>query len=1060
MLKSALVASMAFAAAFHSLSVYAAPAANAQENKDRVVDQASVDVQDEADADLSFLVKKYAGTTREAGMLLRLSELRLEIAESMFRVSYAPGEKGLQAAYRAKLGSGVQALSRILSAYPKSAEYARALYLRGKAQKELGENAKSLKDLEAFLARFSSRSEAPVAALSVADLCIQKSNYKRAISVLAPVLKKTTHPLYPNAVQKRAWAFYASANPMAAVKELRTLAAHFSRLERAKQLSPSDQAVRDGVMSDVAAISYHAFSKSSSKFPLVQVNALMRSYDTDAGYRRMALAFMDQLRTADRENDLRTWKAIVLKSDPARSENLEMLIATFEYDLERESYADVTRTSNEMAAIIGKKFSVEGAEESRNLVLRAAGKLTKRISDYRSTAKASDAEKNLASVMTSFDRMSAEGDVRKLAMRWNLAETYFGLERYESAAQTYRWVVVSWIGDENAAIVKGVSKKTAALKAISSRYEALRTAGIVPTKLEVKASATLLANTVKVASVREWIQWIDQFAKEQNEVLEQFGFEANRTLYSIGAQDEAMQRMKKFAEQLPASKLSVAGASLVVDTWIARGRWDHVEAEASSFASRNKWAKATFASEMRVQAAGAKFKQIEITYAAKRFDQSLDHAKEFLQTYPKSNLAVDANGFACNSLLNAKELNSAVDCFDGLAKRFPNTVAAAQALRTAARIDDEQMKFVDASDRYLKYLDAAGSSLKAPESLIIRRRVLQLTRASGDAERMSALASVKKLCAPKLEAECDLNQALSALIRSGSLAQNPSAALARMTKARPELRAVWAMTALEQWTSLDVRTLDRALNALVGQWKGTDASVRYFLIARVTKVIPAILLQDRTRMAKAGMAGTEAAITKRMRMLQALESRSSLISGIPVNSVQAAALETVFFGYSDLITDVRGISAPENANPAQKREHAQLLSSLTQPLILKSRKIRDSFLALDLKEKSGLSADSADGLFDRPVAQNASYDTLRKQWLNAIRDENWSRVSFLSNEVMDLKNVPANWSKAARAIALATAGAAAEAKLVFGDACRDSSGSTSLRDVCRSVSASGKKGRG
>lgn len=1060
MLKSALVASMAFAAAFHTLSVHAASAANVQENKDRVVDQASVDVQDEADADLSFMVKKYAGTAREADMLLRLSELRLEIAESMFRVSYAPGEKGLQAAYRAKLSSGVQALSRILNSYPKSAEYPRALYLRGKAQKELGDSAKALKDFESFLARFSARKEAPMAALSVADLSILKNNYKRAISVLAPLAKNTSHPLYPNAVQKRAWAFYASANPMAAVNELRVLAAHFSRLERAKKLSASDQAVRDGVMSDIAAISYHAFSGSSSKFGLVQVNALMRSYDTDAGYRRMALAFMDQLRTADRENDLRTWKAIVLKSDPARSENLEMLVATFEYDLERESYADVTRTSNEMAAIIGKNISVEGGEDSRNLVLRAAGKLTKRISDYRSTAKASDAEKNLASVMTAFDHMSAESDVRKLAMRWNLAETYFGLERYESAAQTYRWVTLGWIGDENAAIVKGVSKKTAALKAISSRYEALRAAGVVPTKLEVKAAASLLANPAKVASVREWIQWIDQFAKEQKEVLGQFGFEANRTLYAIGAQDEAMERMKKFAKELPSSKLAVASASLVVDTWIARARWDHVESEASAFADQNGWAKPTFASEMRVQAAGAKFKQIELAYAAKRYEQSLDHAKEFLSTYPKSNLAVDANGFACNSILNEKELSSAVDCFDGLAKRFPNTPAAVQALRTAARIDDERMKFVEASDRYLKYLDVAGSSLKAPESLLIRRRVLQLTRASGDAGRMSALASVKKLCAPKLDAECDLNHALAALIRSGNSAQNPNSALAQMGKARKELRAVWAMTALEQWASLDTRTLERTMKTLVDQWKGTDASVRYFLIARVTKVVPAILTQDRTRMAKAGMAGTEAAITKRMRMLQALEARANLISGIPVNSVQAAALETVFFGYSDLITAIREIPAPEKAAPAQKREHAQLLSSLTQPLVLKSRKIRDSFLTLDLKEKSGLNADSADRLFDRPVAQNASYDSLRKEWSNAIRDENWSRVSFLSNEVMDLKNVPANWSKAARAISLATAGAAAEAKLVFGDACRDSSGSTSLRDVCRSVNASSKKGRG
>ncbi|MFS6706519.1 hypothetical protein WHK35_14550, partial [Staphylococcus aureus] len=125
-----------------------------------------------------------------------------------------------------------------------------------------------------------------------------------------------------------------------------------------------------------------------------------------------------------------------------------------------------------------------------------------------------------------------------------------------------------------------------------------------------------------------------------------------------------------------------------------------------------------------------------------------------------------------------------------------------------------------------------------------------------------------------------------------------------------------------------------------------------------------------------------------------------------------------------------------------------------------SRKIRDSFAILDLKEKSGLNADKADGLFDRSAAGSASFEALRKEWAKAIKDENWSRVSFLSDEVSEMKNVPANWSKAARAISLATAGAAAEAKIVFGDACRDSSGSASLRDACRSVSAAGRTGKG
>src|SRR5690606_5431445 len=175
-----------------------------EEVKDRIVDEASVEMQNEADRDLSALVAKYRGTKREAEMLLRLAELRLEIADGLFRVAYGPTEGRLKTAYRKKLASGITPLSRILSAYPRSEGAPRALFLRGKALKELGKNAQALKDLEGFLAKYSSREEAPLAAIGIADLSIAKQDYRRVISVLKTVLAKPEHPLYPNALAKRA----------------------------------------------------------------------------------------------------------------------------------------------------------------------------------------------------------------------------------------------------------------------------------------------------------------------------------------------------------------------------------------------------------------------------------------------------------------------------------------------------------------------------------------------------------------------------------------------------------------------------------------------------------------------------------------------------------------------------------------------------------------------------------------------------------------------------------------------------------------------------------------
>lgn len=239
-------------------SAQAFAADKAEETTDRVVDQAAVDMQDEADQDLALLVKRYQGTKREADMLLRLAELRLEIADGMFRVAYGPGETGLKKAYRAKLAAGIQPLSRILSAYAKSEQAPRALYLRGKAEKELGLAKPALKDLEKFLAVYSKREEAAVAAMAVADLSIDSRNYPRAVSVLNGLAANPKHSLYPNALSKRAWALQADGKHEAAAAEMARLAATFKARAGAKTLSAADAALREAVQNDVPGIAYMA----------------------------------------------------------------------------------------------------------------------------------------------------------------------------------------------------------------------------------------------------------------------------------------------------------------------------------------------------------------------------------------------------------------------------------------------------------------------------------------------------------------------------------------------------------------------------------------------------------------------------------------------------------------------------------------------------------------------------------------------------------------------------------------------------------------------------------
>jgi len=576
---------------------------------------------------------------------------------------------------------------------------------------------------------------------------------------------------------------------------------------------------------------------------------------------------------------------------------------------------------------------------------------------------------------------------------------------------------------------------------------------VIPEELTVRATLAPKA-AAKMNSLREFIAWVNEAEAIDGAALNHYSFEATRSLYQAGYQDEALARAKAFATSRPSAKEATAAAMLVVDTWIARKRLDAVESEARAFAAVSGWTSKTFAGEMLVRAAAAKFKRAELAFAAKDYATAGVQAREFRSAYSKSNLSLDAMGIVCNSALLMNNQDGAVECFSSLASEFPKTKAAVQALRTVARIEDDRLHFAAASAAYVKYLNANRAAMSASESYAVRKRILLLARAEGSPSTMEAVSTGKKFCAPKLEKECDLNWALSSLIRNDAGTRAISQAYSRMGKGSPELRSIWATLALEHAKYADPRSVDAALKTLAKTWSATDPSIQYFLIARLTKSVPAILESDRAAVNSITLAATEASISRRMRALTNFEARTNLVLAIPLNSVRAVSQNELFMAYSDLIAGLRAIPAPQGPNKAataaMTAEQNRLIAGFVQPFILKSRKIRDAAMVFAMKEKQGLDADVVDSLW---------VGNLGSVWSKAIADGNWSRVAFLSNEAADMKSVPAGWSKAARAISLAGAGAAAEAKTVFIDACRNTGGSSSLRDACRAGVRSAK-GRG
>ena len=1058
---------------------HAGESSKREERTDRVVDEASADTQGEAERELVSTVSEYRGTPREVELLLRLSELRLEIAETTFRVDFASPEAGGKAsAVKTQSSRGAKSLltraenslSRILTEFPKASEYARALFLHGKVSAMLDKSPRALADLTEFLNRFPSRPEAGLAAMSIADLSMEKKDYRRAIAVLGPLVKSTSNPFYAMALRKRAWSFHLDGNSLRAVNELSTASRYFNSKSEKNPMTTGEGIVLDGILTEASSIAYAAHVSQPASYSMVQANQLFWSLDQGEAYRAMAAQFSSHLRADDASAKILEWKRLVLKTDPSKKNHLPMLVGIFDYQLGREAYVDAAATAREIADVVAtlseQDEAADSAKEAKNLVVKAADRLTKRIVDYRGTPKSQNAEATLLALLPSMDLMLGANDVRRMAIRWNLGETFFSLKRYDAATKVYRWIYTNWNGTKSSedARLKAISPVEAGLKAVVARYESLKAAGIG--SQEVKAVGAVLHPNIgpqNLAATREWINWVDELAANpkaagNSEAVEHYPFEAIRVLYLLGFQAESMKRATDFALAKPSSDFAVPAASLVLDTWTARANWTEVEGNANAFASASKWKVSTFPGKLREQASAARMKRAELAFAAKDFKGASEHASYYLKTYPNGPSALDAKGIACNSALQGREFTESVTCFQQLAVEFPKAPAAREAVRTAAEVDDERFNFLAASVSYERYLGLSAAKLTKTENEAIRYRILRLARASGNVSAMRAAASKRANCTPsaRLMDECAIDQAVAAFLEGSAATRSRAAKLA--TTAPKNLRPLWATLALEDWTHLQPKTLETLLSTLVKNWDDADVSMRYLMIPRLVATIPAALATEREHLRDANLAANAPSILARIRRLQNWEARTAMVAKLPLNRLRAASFEQSHLAYADLVAELRALPAPPKATPEAKRAQDQLIAKMSEPFVLKARKLRDQFVSLQSQGRSGIDVSPFDEIWEQgPKKPSLASFTLQKEWPKALKSEDWSRVGYFSDESASLPVLSKEWVKAARAVSLAKSGAEAEAKLLFADACRANPADARLRDTCRTAIHNGKE---
>jgi outer membrane protein assembly factor BamD (BamD/ComL family) len=993
-------------------AILAVPDSRASEVQERNVDEAALSSQDEAIRTLRATLKKARGTPQESLFLFKLATIQQQAGQMQFRVehgdSHASGKALKLSRYESYMKDSIKTLDELLEKFPAFEQAARAVFMRGKAHEEVKQQVQATRDYLHMRRAYPGAAETLPATMSLADFAIKDNNHALAISFLKTFesLPNDTH--FGQAMYKMAWSLYSLKKIPEALRYTERLLAHYdARIAALKDagsenLLPAEQQLRDGILSD-ATVFVHEGSDlrlagfGGNSFDAKGALAYFRKIggSDDAAFGRMIVRYAKLLRSHDHRADLHAWKSIVLAQESKRTESLDVLLSTYEYQMNRQFFADISATAAELAAHHGR-MSEEQQKLTEKLLLDTAKTIQSLMVQYKDTNKIPSLGSQIAAVYEAFTKIVDEDDARVRTIRVNLAETLFAIREYESATNQYRWIIKtgSWSETEKTSknVTGGITVSQASLRSIGARYESLRQRGLVPGELTAVApSKKDRANLDAVIS--EWIVWIDEHASEVGMAgLENFVFEANRVLYAQGQINLALERLNRFALKYPTSKFAVPSASLVMDTVIAGKQWDEVVKTADSYLAVSEWSKTPFSTRVYAIAADSQFKRAESLASHRDHSAAIEQAQRLLSKYGSHERAIDALAIAANAAMAMNQRDQAVGFYTQLAAR-PEKDVSLPALKTIAKIEEDRFALSSAATAHVNYLNRA--KLSSSDASALRRRILSLAWLGGDVSQLSGLLAQKPFCAGALRAECERYQALGQLMTSKRASDATAARNAQ--KAPEHTRAIWATAALENLDALSPNMRHRMIEVVSRNWNKTEAMAKFSLSPRLTKSIPRVFALDREAIRGSGtLVADERVILKRIHQIRSMEEGATVAASLPWTEMRGQVLTQVGGAYEDLASGLKELPAPKGLSANDQKTYGQMVAKLARPYEQKAQNVRsqargllDSSKSLDAGDLGWSSANYNTGTRD---------EIFRARWKQALSSQNWPMVAYFIQE--------------------------------------------------------------
>ena len=947
-----------------------------QETHDRNVDRVALQVKNRAISSLKSLIERYKGTPKEPLMLMKLLDIQQEASGIEFRIAHAQNAKGRASLnrYNAVLNDLMNTATRIIDHFAQLPDLDKVYFTRGAAAQELDQKEKAQENYRALLAKYPHSSFAAQCYMALADFEIAEGHHQEAIDLLVHVEHLTHDPHYPFAIYKLAWAHYNLKEFKRAISYLVVHIEYYHRklaeFETTHQaVSQAESAILEHSLLDLVSFYAEGFAAGETEFSPKKALATFQSLNPGPLLGPMVVRYAKVLRTGGRSEDLLFWKKQVMTHESNLPDALGVLLIAFDYFYNLKDFAHTSEIARDMVTLDQTTHQQMRTSESylptQHSLLETTERLQKMVLKNKNAAPAdlNPLLQLLEELYRTFMAIVVDQDARVVQAHYNLAEVLFEVKHYEESTTHYRWILAHYKPESH------LKLNEIALKAISARYKALQEQKIVPTHLTPVAPPTgITQNDTLKPAIAQWIHWIDEYNAAYPKdfaAVENFEFEADRTLYSQNQVVLALTRLLKLVEEHPDSKLFNPACSLILDSYITAQRWPEIYPITDRLIAAGKRSpKADPAFQAKLQQIGsdAFYKVIEGAYKAKDYDHALALVDQFDKKYPKNKRYGDVLFLASHIALDKHEPRKALAYLGTLVEEYPNSQNRAAALLVRATIEEQTYEFDTAASDYGKYL---RGPVALEERVAIESRLMQMrwlaqrpSRFNCDAIGMGPLpeghASHTAKDAEKLEelkTECVKFQALAAL--KWDEVAPPHDVAKKAMHGPKQNRTLWALLALKTGGKLIFH--DRLLLSRIAasDWSQLDPLAQFATTPALTQQTTAGIAVSRKILPHyAPMRSSTSHIEHRIEFMNEIENSATQIVKLPWAAIKARVLGEVASMYLDFSDELAHMRTPRDAGAGGVEGYKKQLEQIIGPFHDKGMKLR--LQALDVAVSSGV----------------------------------------------------------------------------------------------------------